>query len=139
MQCVLREHCVLLRKANTVTRAHTQAGRLHGSVTVAGRGECQMRQETVLSAGPPQGTRRAPADQPQAGQAGLVLESWACDPGARVALAVLPCLWESRGEELGLQQERFRLDSRTVFLMVRVSHQEERLLVADSGREGWRL
>lgn len=63
-------------------------------------------------------TQRGHLDiSPRLALAGLVLESLACDPGARVASAVLPCLGESRGEQLGLQQERFRLDSETPCLM----------------------
>lgn len=59
-------------------------------------------------------TQRGHLDiSPQLALAGLVLQSLACDPGARVASAVLPCPGERRSEELGLQQERFRLDSET--------------------------
>lgn len=45
--------------------------------------------------------------RPVSGELRQVLEALTWDPEARVASAVLPCLWESRGEELGLQQERF--------------------------------
>lgn len=63
-------------------------------------------------------TQRGHLDiSPRLALAGLVLESLACDPGSRVASAILPCLGERGGEELGLQQERFRLDSETPFLM----------------------
>lgn len=86
--------------------------------------------QTILSAG-----RKEATGWP--GQ-GLIPQSVACDRGARVASAFLPCLGDSRGEQLGWQQERFRLDSETSFLTVRVSRQGERLLVADSGLEVWR-
>lgn len=80
-----------------MTRKHMCTEGLLGAVTVVGQGATEDR---AFGWAPP-GQRPLEISHRLA-KAGLVLESLAQDSGVREASAVLPCLWESRDEELEL-------------------------------------